>query len=246
MKHITAVAICLAVILVLTACAGAGQKAGPSSSARKTEPVGNASNVITETEPVNPIETGVSTEPVSTEAQTEDSTADSLKLNTDLLDEYKMTFAELTEKHGKIVNYTQIEGGSFYRFENGYGYYGFDIPANTSLFVTDPESGLEYMPISDDELCRWIFMIEPESLFGAVNDTLSVEELSGIDGLTYIGTYPDGIASAKAFCSQFHYQGWDSDKVTLDIYHDDEDVIDPTSEIRIYIHPLNIAAENGD
>ena len=239
MKRIIAIVICLTMVFVMTACAGKAQK-------NETKPSGSNTELNTEpdtelnTEPA----TEPDTEPVSTEAQTEDNTANSLKLNTDLLDEYKMTFAELTEKHGKIVDYTQIEGGNFYRFENGYGWYGFDIPADTSLFVTDPESGLEYMPISDDELCRWIYMIEPESLFGADNDTLSVEELSGIDGLTYIGTNPDGIATAKAFCSQFHYQGWDNDKVTLDIYHDDEKVIDPTSEIRVYIHPQYIESES--
>ncbi len=193
------------------------------------------------------VNTGSQTEQQPTHGTDTEQTGDpengSLTLNTDLLSEYKMTFAELTEKHGKIVDYTQFEGGNFYRFENGYGYYGFDIPANTSQLVTDPESGLEYMPVDDEALCRWIYRIEPDSLINGEFETLPIEELSNVDGLDYIGTNPDGIATAKAYCSMFHYQGWDNDKVTLDFYHDDKNIIDSTSEIRIYIHPQDIAEE---
>ena len=111
----------------------------------------------------------------------------------------------MKQKVNSMSDYIEIVGGSFYRFENGYGYYGFDIPANTSLFVTDPESGLVYMHVDDEALCRWIYMIEPDSLINGKADTLTIEELSNVDGLDYIGTDPDGIATAKAYCSMFHY-----------------------------------------
>ena len=167
-------------------------------------------------------------------------------LNTDVLDEYKMTFGELKQKHGKLLGYTSPEGGNFYIFENGYGLYGFDLPYNDrSMMVTDPESGVVYMPVDDGELCRWIYF-SVDVLFTGSFETFPIEEISKIEGLTYLGTedYPFDID--RQYLSRFSYDGWDSDKVNLLILHAEKDAVDRGSDVRIYISPADVEEEKRE
>lgn len=166
-------------------------------------------------------------------------------LNTDLLNEYMMTYAELTEKHGKVVGYERFDGGNFYLFENGYAYYYFYIDYDQSKLIVDQDTDLEYMPVDGNELCRGIRNISPEHLFNGTFETISIEAIANMDGINYVSTNSDGIVTPRAYASHFTYDGWNSDKVELIIYHEDEDIMDLTSEARIYIHPQDIQAEEG-
>lgn len=166
-----------------------------------------------------------------------------LSLNADLLDEYKMTYAELTEKHGKVTGYERFDGGNFYLFEKGYGYYFFYIDYDQNKLVTDQNSGLEYMPINDDELCRGIRDIPSKVLFNGTFETISIETIANMNGINLVCTNNDGIVTPRAYASTFTYDGWNSDKVNLVIYHEDKEMIDSTSEARIFIHPQDIRVE---
>lgn len=170
---------------------------------------------------------------------------DVISLNTDLFDEYMMTYAELTEKHGKVVGYEEFDGGNFYLLEKGYAYYSFYLDYDQNKLVKDPDSGLEYMPVDDAELCRGIRNISPELLFNGTFETLYIETIANMDGINYVSTNSDGIVTPRAYASHFTYDGWNSDKVELVIYHEDEAMIDLTSEARIYIHPQDIRAEEA-
>ncbi len=166
-------------------------------------------------------------------------------INTDLFEEYGMTFGQLKEKHGKLVGYQTISGGPHYLLENGYGYYWFREDITTD-FVMDPEGGFYYFPIEDDEICRGIQTISPKDLFNESFEALSIETIAGIEGIEHIETSYDGIVTPRAFASTFTYSGWNNDKVTLTIYHEDEGMIDITSEARIFIHPLDLDNANSD
>ncbi len=188
-----------------------------------------------------------SSEIIDTSEPTPDKTPENaaVTINTDLLNEYMMTYGELTEKYGKLVNYQGFDGGNHYMFEKSPVYYFFHIDNNLDNLVTDQESGLKYMPIDDDELCRGIRDITPELLFNGTFETLSIEDISNMEGINFVSTDSDGIVTPRAYASYFTYDGWNSDKVELIIYHENENMIDLTSEARIYIHPLNIDAEEA-
>ena len=192
------------------------------------------------------------TEPAPTEetapAPETDSAPDDIvpTLNRDVLDEYKMTYGELKEKHGKLVDYTSPEGGNFYIFENGYGSYGFDLPYNDrSWMVTDPESGVVYMQIDDGELCRWIYFT-PDNLFTGSFDTISIEDMSKIEGLTYLGTEDNPSDFERPYLSRFSYDGWDSDKVNLLVFHAEKDTVERGANVGVYISPSDVEEEKKE
>ena len=209
--------------LALTACqGGAGDEQGTNG------PDGTG-DVQTE-------ETGETEESSGTETVT---------INTDFLNEYKMTFGELTAKHGKVVDYSILSGGDCYKFENGYGFYFFPVDYDQNKLITDPNTGVTYMPVEDDELCRGTWYTTIEALFNGPFESISIEELSKNEVLTFKYTVKDGISTSKAYSTKFFYEGWDNEKVSLDVYHDDNKVIDTSSVVRIYIHPLDIEAEEN-
>lgn len=231
---------------VLTSCAdntGGADDLGTNDSAQNVETNDTAGNDESgsESQTVGSSEIGE-----SSGTQTDETIVnETLSLNTDLLNEYMMTYAELTEKHGKVVGYERFDGGNFYLLENGYTYYFFSIDYDQNKLIVDQDSDLEYMPVAGDELCRGIRNISPELLFNGTFETLSIETISNMDGINYVSTNSDGIVTPRAYASHFTYDGWNSDKVELIIYHEDENMMDLTSEARIYIHPQDIRAEEA-
>ena len=188
----------------------------------------------------------VTTEPETNEteaADTQTTDKESITINTDLLDEYMMTYGELSKKHGKVIKFIQPEGGNFYMFENRQAYYHFLLPDTQWEWITDSESDLKYRKIGDDAVCRGIMKISPDLLFNYSFETISIEDIAGIEGINHVITAEDGIATSRAYASIFTYDGWNSEKVQLIIYHEDKEKIDLTSEARIFIHPLDIDAE---
>jgi len=188
----------------------------------------------------------VTTEPETNEteaADTQTTDKESITINTDLLDEYMMTYGELSKKHGELIGYERFDGGNHYLFKNGYGYYAFYLGESPFEWVTDPETNIEFRKIDDDEVCRGLRNIAPEVLFEGSFETISIEDIAGIEGINYVNTAEDGIVTSRPYASLFTYDGWNSDKVQLLIFHEDKDMIDLTSEARIYIHPQDVRAE---
>ena len=264
MKKITATLTAAILLAAMLAACADPSKAGAKSAGAVTD---------TQTETAAETGLGSDTEPLEIPTQTEvapDSTTAAqpetppeepedttpvpergVTLNTDLLSEYKMTYAELTAKHGKLVYFYTPDGGTFYRFENGYGDYFIRMPDwDPSKMKIDPEGGFKYFPVTasetgEESLCRGIRDISPDKMFIGDYETLGIEEISKLDGLHYLGTGKDGIVTPRAYASTFTYDGWNNEKVEIHIYHEKKNMIDLTSECRIYIHPMDIDEEEG-
>ena len=226
---------------MLAACANppeeTGDKITPGAEGSiKTDTI--ATTVLPESEKTSQTteETTVHTSDVETSAPDENI---DLALNMDLIEEYGMSFGELKAKHGDITDFYRAQ---FYKFKNGYAYYGFYIKPDTHDMVTDSETGVEYQNIDENEKCWFIERISPELLFNKPFETLTIEEISRLDGVTNIKTEEDGIVTRRAYATVFNYEGWNNDNITITIYHEDKDMIDLTSEARIFIHPLVLDA----
>ena len=267
MKKITAI-LTAAILLaaMLAACADpskAGAKSAGAVTDTQTETAAET-GLGSDTEPLE-IPTQTETAPDSTTAaqpetppeEPEDTTPvpeRGVTLNTDLLGEYKMTYAELTAKHGKMTGIRVFACGvaTPYSFETGYGYYWFHIPEEDLgglVELTDPEGGFKYRFVpgkSETYLCRGIHQISPDKMFIGDYETLSIEEISKIDGLNYLKTVEThGISAEQAYSSTFTYDGWNNDNVIISIDHENKDMIDLTSECEIWIHPIYIDEEEG-
>ena len=265
MKKITAILTAAILLAAMLAACADPSKAGAKSA-----------GAITDTQTETAAETGLGsdTEPLEIPTQTEavpDSTTAAqpetppeepedttpvpvrgVTLNTDLLGEYKMTYAELTAKHGKMVDFYIPDGGTCYRFENGYGYYFIRMPDWVpSKMITDPEGGFKYFPVTasatgEESLCRGIRGISPDKMFIGDYETLGIEEISKLEGVHYRKTVETHrIVTPWAYASTFTYDGWNNDNVKIYIYHEKKNMVDLTSECRIYIHPMDIDEEEG-
>lgn len=240
MKKITATLTAAILLAAMLAACADPSKAGAKSAGAVTDTQTEvAPDSTTAAQPETPPEEPEDTTPVPERGVT---------LNTDLLSEYKMTYAELTAKHGKMTGFAAFEGGSHYKFENGYGYYWIYYPEwPSSESKIDPEGGFEYYIIDDEtkRLCRGISRISPEKMFIGDYETLSIEEISKLDGIHYLETGKDGIVTPRAYCSIFTYDGWNNDNVKIYIYHEKKNMIDLTSECEISILLYQVEEEEG-
>lgn len=266
MKKITAILTAAILLAAMLAACADPSKAGAKSAGAVTD---------TQTETAAETGLGSDTEPLEIPTQTEaapDSTTAKqpetppeepedttpvpergVTLNTDLLGEYKMTYAELTAKHGKLVGFCSPEGGSCYKFKNGYGYYLIYMPDwDPSKMITDPEGGFKYFPVTasatgEESLCRGIDRISPDKMFIGDYETLGIEEISKLDGLHYRKTVETHrIGAGQAYSSVFTYDGWNNDNVIIFVNHENKNMVDLTSECRIYCTHLDkIDEEEG-
>ena len=257
MKKITAILTAAILLAAMLAACADPSKAGAKSAGAVTD-TQTETGLGSDTVPLE-IPTQSEAAPDSTTAaqpetppeEPEDTTPVPVRgvtLNTDLLSEYKMTYAELTAKHGKLVDFSTYEGGAFYKFENGYGYYWFYYPGwHLGESRIDPEGGFEYFVMDDEtkRLCRGISRISPEKMFIGDYETLSIEEISKLDGIHYLETGKDGIVTPRAYCSIFTYDGWNNDNVKIYIYHEKKNMIDLTSECEISILLYQVEEEEG-
>ena len=257
MKKITAILTAAILLAAMLAACADPSKAGAKSAGAVTD-TQTETGLGSDTEPLE-IPTQTEAAPDSTTAEQpetppeepEDTTPvpeRGVTLNTDLLGEYKMTYAELTAKHGKMTGFAAFEGGSHYKFENSYGYYWIYYPEwPSSESKIDPEGGFEYYIIDDEtkRLCRGISRISPEKMFIGDYETLSIEEISKLDGIHYLETGKDGIVTPRAYCSIFTYDGWNNDNVKIYIYHEKKNMIDLTSECEISILLYQVEEEEG-
>ncbi len=261
MKKITAILTAAILLAAMLAACADPSKAGAKSAGAVTD-TQTETGLGSDTEPLE-IPTQTETAAYSTTAaqpetppeEPEDTTPvpeRGVTLNTDLLSEYKMTYAELTAKHGKLVDFYTPDGGTFYKFENGYGYYFIRmLDWGSSKMITDPEGGFKYFPVTasetgEESLCRGIRGISPDKMFIGDYETLGIEEISKLDGLHYrktVETHRIGVG--QAYSSVFTYDGWNNDNVIIFVNHENKNMVDLTSECRIYIHPMDIDEEEG-
>ena len=263
MKKITAILTAAILLAAMLAACADPSKAGAKSA-----------GAVTDTQTETAAETGLGSDtepleiPTQTEAAPDSTTAEQpetppeepedttpvpergVTLNTDLLGEYKMTYAELTAKHGKMTGFAAFEGGSHYKFENGYGHYWIYYPEwPSSESKIDSEGGFEYYIIDDEtkRLCRGISRISPDKMFIGDYETLGIEEISKLDGLHYRKTVETHrIGAGQAYSSVFTYDGWNNDNVIIFVNHENKNMVDLTSECRIYYTHLDkIDEEEG-
>ena len=262
MKKITAILTAAILLAAMLAACADPSKAGAKSA-----------GAVTDTQTETAAETGLGSDtepleiPTQTEAAPDSTTAEQpetppeepedttpvpvrgVTLNTDLLSEYKMTYAELTAKHGKLVDFSTYEGGAFYKFENGYGYYWFYYPGwHLGESRIDPEGGFEYFVMDDEtkRLCRGLVCSDPRNMFIGDYETLGIEEISKLEGVHYQETLETfGALGLPAYHSVFTYDGWDNENVKIHLYHDKRNMIDLTSRCKFSIHMNYIEEEEG-
>ena len=187
MKKITAILTAAILLAAMLAACADPSKAGAKSAGAVTD-TQTETGLGSDTEPLEiPMQTeaapdsGTAKQPETPPEEPEDTTPvpeRGVTLNTDLLSEYKMTYAELTAKHGKLVDFSTYEGGAFYKFENGYGYYWFYYPGwHLGESRIDPEGGFEYFVMDDEtkRLCRGLVCSDPRNMFIGDYETLGIE-----------------------------------------------------------------------
>ena len=181
-------------------------------------------------------------EPASSDT-TEDPEPEKLDLNQDLVSDIGLTFEEMKEKHGEIVDYQVLNGGSHYKFENGYGYYFFygDPPVSVGYGSGNEEwvyndDGTPWYPIPRKEcVCIGIDNLKAKDIFSLEFEELTVSEINTIDGVSAnagIFYLPGDIESC--YMMGLSYNGFPSGDMRLYIKY--EDNILPESYGYIFIH----------
>lgn len=113
-----------------------------------------------------------------------------LDLNQDLVADIGLTFEELKTKHGEVVDYDVLNGGSYYKFENGYGFYFFYGNPTVYNGGGDQEwvykdDGTPWYPIPDDGcVCISIDRLKAKDIFSIPFEKLNVSEVNMIDGVS--------------------------------------------------------------
>ncbi|MCL2076946.1 MAG: hypothetical protein FWH08_00885 [Oscillospiraceae bacterium] len=138
-----------------------------------------------------------------------------IEINSNLLDDLDLTYSELTEKHGELLQVGGIGAGFWYAFENGYGHYfwsgdtgaGSQIEWNGHQVLMD-ENGdiiLESAPKpKQGEICLFIDKIPIDKMF--IGLTLPTD-VSGIEEaylIAHIGSSWNG--HDDVFNSSFSYK----------------------------------------
>lgn len=189
----------------------------------------------TETEPpetTEPTESGP-TETEPTEPTTEPE--EPLDLNQDLIADFGMSYSQLKEKHGELMDHGTAQGSVYYIFEHGYGYYYWLIDEvydtdNLSNPVYD-EHGILIFALPGDQLkCTTIKRIKVKDLFNKEFNTIDISEVKNIDGVEHLSTYKDDVATCFNYSSSFSYTGFKNEKTELILYHNDKERLDLDSE----------------
>lgn len=170
-KRILTSAIALGMCIGMTACGE--DKLADETTAETT--------AVTTTASETAAETTVETTAPETEAE-------KLKLNADLISEYGQTFAEISAKHGKIIEYQILKGGASYRFETGYGWYFFYNTdyLNPSVWGTIEETG-ERIPLPDDDFrCIDLDHVAASDLFEGDFEYYTYQIMKGFVNTVYI------------------------------------------------------------
>ena len=100
------------------------------------------------------------------------------ELNQDLLSDIGLTYSQLVEKHGKLIEAGTAEGGISYVFQNGYGCYSFLENSNVEQDDRENSSSIENVPKpTATAKCFYIGRIKASELFSGITFPLSLSEL---------------------------------------------------------------------
>ncbi len=181
------------------------------------------------------------TENVTTEETTEETTepAAALALNSEVLSDLGMTYPEIAEKRGELIDFGMPSGGMAYIFENGFGYIWSpdDINWNPELKDGDPypvppkdENGnydfSKFSLPNPQVKCYAMITSSADKLFLGLTDSLHISEFEKINGISHIETGESG--EYGNYCSVFTYQ----DK-TIAVFTTEKEIITPNSIVTI-------------
>lgn len=212
-------------LVSLAACTNDNDKPGstPEESTKETD-VQTTENVTTEEN--------------TTEEDTTDPTA-KLALNTEVFSDLGLTYSQIAEKRGNLVDFNMPSGGVAYIFENGFGYIWSpdDIDWNPKLQDGDPypippknENG-EYnfnnfsLPASQAK-CHAMITSSADKLFIGLAAPLCVSEVEEAYGISHVETGESG--EYGNYCSIFTCE----DK-SITVFTTEKGIISPNSILMI-------------
>ena len=183
-------------------------------------------------------------EPASSDT-TEDPEPEKLDLNQDLVSDIGLTFEEMKEKHGEVVDYQVLNGGSHYKFENGYGFYFFygDPPVSVGYGSGNEEwvyndDGTPWYPIPRKEcVCIGIDNLKAKDIFSLEFEELYEHEIKSIYGVTLFESSANKMYIFDSNTLTIKYSGFPTGTTSLSIKY--YDAITPESPATLGIHPLH-------
>ena len=224
-KRILTATLALGMCIGMTACGE--DKLADETTAETT--------AVTTTESETTAETTVETTAPETEEE-------KIGLNADLISEYGQTFAEISAKHGKIVDYLTPHGGDYFEFETGYGTYYFYGTYSFDISTWEPigNEGKKAPLPGADYKCICIDGIAASDFFNKEFETMTIQEIEDIDGMTLLYDGEAGITSSMQYRTLFSYEGFShektgftGDKTEIAMFHDEDGIITPDTRVDI-------------
>ena len=214
-RLISAILACI-MLVSLTACANDGPGKTPDES------------------------TARATENVTTEETTEETTepAAELAFNSQVLSDIGLTYPEIAQKRGELIDFGMPSGGMAYEFENGFGYIWSpdDIEWNPELKDGDPypvppkdENGnydFSNFSLPNPQVECSAMISSADKLFLGLTDSLRISEVENINGVSHIETGESG--EFGNYCSVFTYE----DK-TIAVFTAEKEIITSNSIVTI-------------
>lgn len=159
------------------------------------------------------------------------------KLNLDSISDYGLTYTEIEEKRGKLIDVDTSGGGMYYVFENGYGNYEWgmhDIDNIDAISnIREDENGnrnLDDVPLPmPDVACKHISYIPIERLLLGIKFPATISDIKRISELKYHG---------------FGIEGPNSDYILGFSYEDNIRVSIGTNHIKLGSSPDTIDEED--
>ena len=189
-------------------------------------------------------ETAAETTVETTAPETEE---EKLKLNADLISEYGQTFAEISAKHGKVIDQVNDKGGKLFKFETGYGWYFFygKYSIDTSTWVEIGDTGKKAPLPKDDYKCTGIDAIPASDFCDGDFEYLTTDDLENIDGITVTYNEVAGeLSTVDGFVINLKYDGFSQeklgftdDRVIIHFFTTVKDRLYPDTMMNIYLHP---------
>ena len=110
------------------------------------------------------------------------------ELNQDLLSDIGLTYSQLVEKHGKLIEAGTTGGGVYYAFQNSPFHYAWsmdsDIEWDKATWKFDSQKNIydleTILPPKSEAKCFYIDHIKPQDLFTDINLPTSFDELKNI------------------------------------------------------------------
>lgn len=176
----------------------------------------------------NPSSEQSTTTTQSTMAETTTTTAeDEHKLNLDVISDYGLTYSEIEEKRGKLIDVDTSGGGVYYIFENGYGNYEWgmhDIDNIDAISNIKPDENgnmnLDNVPLPmPDVACKHIDDISIERLLLGIEFPATISDMKEFTELKYHGFDVGGMKSD--YVLEFSYE--DNIKILIRTDHINQD-----------------------